>query len=161
MTDKPFGRPREYNREKIFEDLIEWARKDDSLNINKFCCTQDPPFGVRRLSEWARGNHDFLLSYETAKAFLACRREEKLSTQELHVKAYDLTASVYDLSLKDEIEDTAKFNSNLKIKEQKVATDDDVKRYENWMEYIKDVKKSHSESALNKDEIKDKTDIKS
>jgi len=107
------GRPRKHNREKIFEDLIEWAKKDDSININKFCALYDPPFPVVKLSEWARENPEFRVSYDTAKAFLAFRREEWLNSECLHVKAYDLNATVYDLALKEEKRDQTDYEASL------------------------------------------------
>lgn len=109
----PGGRPREHNREQIFADLIEWAKKDDSINVNKFAAYYEPPFPVRKLSEWSRENPEFRLSYEIAKNFLAFRREEWLNSEQLHVKSYDLHASVYDLALKEERREQAEFESKL------------------------------------------------
>jgi hypothetical protein len=113
----PFGRPREYDREKIAKDLIEWAKKPDSINLNKFCCSQQPPLNPRRLTEFA-GEHDYFLeAYETAKSYLAARREEKLTSNQLHVKAYDLNATTYDYFLKQEKRAQAQYESELKKQE--------------------------------------------
>lgn len=124
MNEKPFGRPREYNREKIAVDIIEWAKKEDSININKFCAYYDPPFPARKLCDWAREDEDFRASYETAKTFMAFRREEWLNNETLHVKAYDLTAAAYDYILKEEKKDQAKFESSLKAQEVQQASEE-------------------------------------
>jgi hypothetical protein len=95
-------RPREHDRDQIALDLIEWARQPDSINFNKFCCTREPPIPASKLLLWAKEDDSFRTAYETAKAFLGCRREEWLSQEQLHVKAYDLNATVYDLIAKEE-----------------------------------------------------------
>ena len=38
----PVGRPREYDRIKIAEDLIIWAKKESSINFCKFCAYYEP-----------------------------------------------------------------------------------------------------------------------
>lgn len=107
------GRPREHNRDQIAKDLIEWAKLESSINFNKFCCTREPPIPASKLLLWAKENDEFRTAYETAKAFLGCRREEWLSSERLHVKAYDLNATVYDLIAKDEKIENMKMVSDL------------------------------------------------
>lgn len=107
------GRPREHNREDIALELIEWAKREDSINFNKFCCTREPPIPATKLLLWAKEDDNFRMAYETAKAFLGFRREEWLSKEQLHVKAYDLNATVYDLIAKDEKIENMKMASDL------------------------------------------------
>lgn len=114
------ARHQEHNRKQIFEDLIEWAKLDDSINVNKFCAYYNPPFSVKKLSLWASENPEFRESYDIAKNFLAFRREEWLNKQKLHVKAYDLTAPAYDNVVKEEREGHAEFESRLKSQESAV-----------------------------------------
>src|SRR5258708_19190957 len=87
------GRPREHNREQIAKDLIEWARKPESINLNEFCAHYEPIISPPKIGQWARECSEFRSAYEAAKAFLGYRREQKLNKQELHVKAYDLNAT--------------------------------------------------------------------
>lgn len=96
------GRPREHDREAISKELIDWARKDDSLNLCGFCCSREPPLAPSKITEWARECPKFRLAYEEAKAFIGNRREVGLNKGKVHVKAYDLNATVYDHFLKDE-----------------------------------------------------------
>lgn len=110
----PRGRPREHDREQIALDLIEWAKLESSINFNKFCCTREPPIPASKLLLWAKENDDFRTAYETAKAFLGCRREEWLSKEMLHVKAYDLNATVYDLIAKDEKMSMCQYDASLR-----------------------------------------------
>jgi len=88
------GRPREFDRVKIAADLLEWAAKDDSINLNKFCAYNGiNPYAMLR---WKEEDKEFRKAYEEAKSWLGFRREEQLSKGKLHVKAYDLNATVYD-----------------------------------------------------------------
>lgn len=108
------GRPREHDRDKISIELIEWAKKEDSINFNKFCCTREPPIPATKLLLWAKEDDKFRMAYETAKAFLGCRREEWLSKEMLHVKAFDLNATVYDLIAKDEKMEMSSYDASLR-----------------------------------------------
>ena len=114
----PAGRPREHDRNQIALDLVEWAKLPDSINFNKFCATRDPPIPASKLLLWSKQDDEFRTAYETAKAFLGYRREEWLSKNQLHVKAYDLNANVYDLIAKDEKISNSQFESSLRKSEE-------------------------------------------
>jgi len=96
------GRPRVHNREQIALDLIEWAKKPDSINLCGFCCSCEPPLDPAKLSQWAAECDEFRKAHRIAKMFLGHRREIMLSQDLLHVKAYDLNATTYDPFLKEE-----------------------------------------------------------
>jgi len=117
------GRPREHDRDKIAEELIEWARQPDSVNFNKFCCTREPPIPATKLLLWSKEDASFRMAYDTAKAFLGARREEWLTSEQLHVKAYDLNANVYDLIARDEKRAQAEYESLLKKAENNEPVD--------------------------------------
>lgn len=117
------GRPREHNRDQIAIDMIEWARKDDSLNLNKFCALYNPPIPPSKITHWAKEEDLFRQAYESTKAFIGFRREEKLNANELHVKAYDLNATTYDHFLKEERRQQAEFEAALKSEENQKVDD--------------------------------------
>ncbi len=98
----PRGRPRVHDREQIAIDIIEWARRPDSINLCKFCALYDPIIPPTKLTLWAKEDNSFREAYESAKLFLGFRREEWLNQEHLHVKAYDLNAETYDHFLKEE-----------------------------------------------------------
>lgn len=112
------GRPREYDRDQIAKDLIEWAKLPDSINLNKFCALHDPIIPPSYITDWARECKNFSAAYESAKLFLGFRREEMLNSEQLHVKAYDLNATTYDYFLKEEKRKQAEFESSLKKDEE-------------------------------------------
>lgn len=112
------GRPREHDREQIAKDMIEWSKKPDSINFNKFCAYYEPIIPPSKLLQWSKEDESFRAAYECAKMFLGFRREEWLNYEKLHVKAYDLNATVYDYFLKDEKRQQQEFESNLKNNEE-------------------------------------------
>lgn len=99
---RPVGRPREHDRDSIKDQLIEWAKKEESINLCGFCGSREPPLNPVMVTTWAREDHEFRLAYETAKGIIGGRREVNLNKGKLHVKAYDLNSTVYDHFLKDE-----------------------------------------------------------
>jgi hypothetical protein len=148
MSEKPFGRPREHNREQIAKDLIEWAKQPDSINFNKFCALYHTPFPATKLLEWSKEDENFRVAYDTAKAFLGFRREEKLSNEELHVKAYDLNATVYDLIAKAEKQDNAKFEAAIRAAQEiKTVSEEDKIRHEALMSLLLSMQSSARKSA--------------
>jgi hypothetical protein len=106
------GRPRKFDRDEYAIKLATWALKDDSLNLNGFCGEEGIP--ATYLHVWARDNQNFSLAYEATKAKLARRREVALKEGNLHVKAYDLNARVYDKELYGQWKDEKNFELRAK-----------------------------------------------
>ena len=109
---------------KLGNELIEWAKQPDSVNLNKFCCTRDPPLSPPKMTEYQEKSEAFREAFFIAKAYLGARREELLSSDMLSAKAYDLNAAVYDYYLKQERRDQAKFESDLKKEESSAESKD-------------------------------------
>jgi hypothetical protein len=118
----PGGRPREHDRDKIASELLDWAKKEDSINLNKFCCTREPPLAPSVVLRWSKECDKFRLAYETAKSYLGFRREEWLSAETLHVKAYDLNATNYDMFMRDDKRQQAEYEASLKKIENNIPT---------------------------------------
>lgn len=112
------GRPIVHDRERLAQELIEWAKLPNSINLNGFCCTRNPPLSPIKLSLFRDENKEFREAFQIAKAFLAERRERMLSEETLHVKAYDINATVYDQFLREEKRAQLEYESNLKKQEQ-------------------------------------------
>jgi hypothetical protein len=119
------GRPQEYDRKKIAIDLIEWSKKDGSINLNKFCAYNDPIISPHAMLRWCREDEDFRTAYEQAKTFLGFRREEMLSSGELHSKAYDLNATVYDAFHRAEKITMDDMESDRKVKQVAAGTEEE------------------------------------
>lgn len=127
-TKSQMGRPREHDRDAIADALIEWAKLPDSLNLNGFCCTREPPIAPSKITIWAKEDENFRKAYEAAKAFIGVRREQMLSLDLLHVKAYDLNAKTYDHFLKEEARQQMEFESSLASKENASYSEKDAQR---------------------------------
>lgn len=129
------GRPREHDRDAIALALVEWAKKDNSINLNAFCCEQ--LINPSKITIFANECDNFRKAYELAKAFIGYRREQMLNNETLHVKAYDLNAAVYDYFLKAEKREQAEFDAKLKAQEQLAVSEADIRRHEETMAQLK------------------------
>lgn len=139
------GRLREHDRNQIALDLIEWAQKDDSLNLNAFCALKMLP--PSKISQWAKEDDFFRQAYEMAKAHVGARREECLRTGRLHVKAYDLNAPVYDYFLKEERRLQAEFESRLKQEEQATVKEEDKVRFDAIMNQLSSLQSASNQAT--------------
>lgn len=139
------GRPRVHDREKIAEELIEWAMKDDSLNLCEFCCTRQPPLTPSKITHWSNESEEFRQAVDIAKAAIGSRRERKLTNNELHVKAYDLNATTYDYFLKHEKRDQAKYESDLGKEADKALPEYYIKLNEKLREELAAARQALSE----------------
>jgi len=134
----PVGRPCEFDRVQVAKDMIEWAKQPDSININKFCALHDPIIPPATFTRWRDEDPEFRAAYECVKLFLAFRREEKLNSEQLHVKAYDLNATVYDYFLREEKLLMMKHESDLKAKSEQAKYDlESLKQLSAVMDQIK------------------------
>lgn len=142
------ARPRTHDREKIMIDMLEWAMKDTSLNVNQFCAWFcNPPIGPQKLSEWSKEDDWFRESYDAVKAFVAYRRECALKTGELHVKAYDLCAPAYDYIIREMQHAFESFKSKLKQEEQSPVKEEDKHRFDAIMNQLSSLQSSSIQAS--------------
>lgn len=144
------GRPEEFDKVAVAEALIEWAKRDDSINLNKFCAYHDPIINPRTILRWANENIEFRRAYEKAKSFLGFRREEKLSSGELHSKAYDLNATVYDQFHRAEKIAIDDMESARKIKEVAAGTEEERQRADSIVKQLDKLQAERSSSMETK-----------
>ncbi len=152
------GRPREHDRDAIALELIEWAKKEDSINLNAFCCSREPCLDPAKVCQWAREDDKFRQAYRAAKAFLAVRREKWLSSEQLHQAAYNRNAKVYDFFEREESRDEFKFQKELEAavgKEVNANANSDVKeRLDATLNQLTEIQSSlkSAKSKINKEE---------
>lgn len=140
------GRPQEYDRVAVAEALIEWAKKSDSININKFCAYHDPIIPARTFLSWVESDPEFSRAYDKCKLFLAFRREENLNKGELHVKAYDLNATVYDQFHRKEKITMDDMESARKVKEAKAGTPEERQKADDIVKQLDRLQSERSET---------------
>lgn len=126
-SNLPPWRPREHDRDQVASELIEWARKEDSINLCGFCTDREHPIVPSKLSQWADQDDNFRQALEITRAFLGSRREKLLNQERLHVKGYDLNATTYDIFLDEKKEKTSRFESSLRKEEDKKPTEINIK----------------------------------
>ncbi len=140
----------------LADELMEWARKESSMNLNGFCCTRIPPLAPFKLLQYAKENEDFRVAYEAAKAFLGDRRERRLNSEELHQRAYESNKCVYDHFIKNEkIEDDERAINLKHALEKSEYTDEQLSTLKSLTNMIE---KSQSDSLARKMEAINNSD---
>lgn len=101
LEKRKVGRPREYDAEKIAQELLEWVKDEDSINIAQFCADRGYlPGLIWRLD---KESEDFSYAYTIARLKLAERRERLLNADLLNYGAWQRYQRGYDPFLaKDE-----------------------------------------------------------
>lgn len=114
------GRPREYDRSKIGDDLIEWARTNpDCLTIPHFATS----IGLhsRILINWCEQDSEFREKYMIAKEIIglnrlkATRNEDESIQKRLDKSIYMQTLHHFDYDTKHDVREDKKYENDLKI----------------------------------------------
>jgi hypothetical protein len=101
LEKRKAGRPREYDAQKIADELIEWSKDEESINIAQFCADRGYlPGLIWRLE---KESEDFSYAYTIARLKLAERRERLMNNNLLNYGAWQRYQRGYDPFLeKDE-----------------------------------------------------------
>lgn len=94
LSKRKVGRPREYDAMKIAEELKEWVKDEDSINIAQFCADRGYlPALIWRLE---LESEDFSDAYTLARLKLAERRERLMNNDMLNYGAWQRYQRGYD-----------------------------------------------------------------
>jgi len=94
LEKRKAGRPREYDAEKIAEELLEWSKNEESINIAQFCADRGYlPGLIWRLD---KESDDFSYAYTIARLKLAERRERLMNNNLLNYGAWQRYQRGYD-----------------------------------------------------------------
>lgn len=101
------GRPREYCPDKLAEELTEWVKDEEAINMAQFCCERGyMPELIWRLDKESK---NFSRAYTLARLRLAERRERLMNNNLLNYGAWQRYQRMYDPFLaKDEEEEKDK-----------------------------------------------------
>lgn len=147
------GRPRLYDREKLAESIIEWAKKDSSMNLNAFCYEND--LDPDQVIDWAaEKGTDFSRAYRIAKSFIAVRREERASSGQLHQKAYAINADVYDRILRAERREEKRFDAELNKEVVQAQSKEQLEALDNMQSMLRMAQEAYSERKIADNSIK-------
>lgn len=103
LEKRKVGRPREYDAEKIANELLEWSKDEESINIAQFCADRGYlPGLIWRLE---KESDDFSYAYTIARLKLAERRERLMNNNLLNYGAWARYQRGYDPFLAKDEED--------------------------------------------------------
>lgn len=112
---KKTGRPREHDRVKLANDMLEWCRIEGNYNLCGFTEVSGViPTTILRL---VKEDEIFREAYEECKTILGAKREKAVSEGKLHNRAYENNAKTYDKYLRLETRSEKEFESKLKTQE--------------------------------------------
>jgi hypothetical protein len=136
------GRPREYDGDKIFADLIKWAKKEDATNFLGFCGEYGIPSKV--LLKYSTFP-EYRELYNIAKDLIGMRREINLSKGKLHPIAYSRNVYAYDVFSRDTQEEMnkeeIKYAHELKKETDENVSEKIVEQFEGLMNQIDKLQK--------------------
>lgn len=103
LEKRKVGRPREYDADKIAEELMEWVKNEESINFAQFCADREYlPGLIWRLE---KESENFSFAYTLARLKLAERRERMVNNDLLNYGSWQRYQRGYDPFLaKDEDE---------------------------------------------------------
>lgn len=107
------GRPRTWDYEFLTRELIDWAERPDSLNLNAFCTQRHIMISATTLIEIKDKCPELGEAYSYAKTHLATRREEANSEKLLSDQAYKCNLRVYDAINKQDWKEEKLFEAGL------------------------------------------------
>lgn len=129
----PGGRPRKYDREKVFNDLVEWSKTDNALILADIHQVIDVTYD--ELLSWIIDEPKFACHMKQIRLNLASKRERLHNEGKITYASYGKYQRHYDIYLKQDERDELAYEYELKASIDKVpANDGDLK------ELIKSVK---------------------
>jgi len=103
LEKRKAGRPREYDAQKIADELLEWSKDEESINIAQFCADRGYlPTLIWRLE---KESEEFSYAYTIARLKLAERRERLMNNNLLNYGAWQRYQRGYDPFLAKDEED--------------------------------------------------------
>jgi hypothetical protein len=87
------GKPKQFDISEEAKDLIEWAKKPDSLVLRMHGPLRG--YACATMNKWADENVEYCEAYQIAKGLIGARREQLL-VLDLNTTPYNRTADMYD-----------------------------------------------------------------
>jgi len=103
LEKRKAGRPREYDPQKIADELLEWSKDEESINIAQFCA--DRGYLPELIWRLEKESEDFSYAYTISRLKLAERRERLLNHDLLNYGSWQRYQRGYDPFLAKEEDD--------------------------------------------------------
>jgi len=111
------GRLKTWDIDFLTRELLDWAERADSLNLNAFCTQRHimiaPGTLLDIIDRDGEDEQPLVEAYKIAKGYLATRREEANSEKLLSDQAYKCNLRVYDAVNKRDWKKEEKFKVGL------------------------------------------------
>ncbi len=108
------SRPRIYDYEKEADDLLEWAKKPNSICLYGFCAQK--PYLAQDLTDFSSRSDKFALAIKKAKQLIAYNRLNQVNENKLKESVYHRSARLYDTLLKDQEDEDKDADIERKLK---------------------------------------------
>lgn len=148
------GRPKEYTKEFIEEQgrkLLEWAYKEDSIILRLFAPLNGYPASY--LYKWADENEVFFDLFDQARDIIGARREaiSIANKSDMMIKKY---SNWHDKEIHKHEREDMKFESSLRVDENKVTTEVQEFNFKSLMEQLSEARKALSDADSSKSKDK-------
>ena len=107
---------KKYDMEEESAAILEWAKKEDSINLNGYCIERQHP--AEYISVFCKRSKEFDFYCGLALCYLAVRREKLVSAGKLYQGTWMRNASVYDRLLRYHEREQKQYESDLRIGEK-------------------------------------------
>lgn len=135
------GRPREYDRMKIVNDFIQYAKTHpDCLTVP--CFTSTIGINSQMMNHWANEDEGFRLAFIEGKELIGLNRLKAVSANLLERSMYSQVVGNFDSDINIYQRAEKKFESSLKQQEHAVVSEADAKKLDAFVKQVSDAQVS-------------------
>lgn len=110
------GRPQEYDRIKIGQDMVNWAMTNpDALTVPMFAVSIGLHSGILR--NWSRETEEFRVLFMQAKEYIGINRLKASQNETLDTSIYRAHIGNYDIDVNEYMREEKTFEASLKMPE--------------------------------------------
>ena len=156
------GAPRKYDRDKIAQDFIAWAKDNpNALSVPMFATSIG--LNSEMLLNWSKEDPEFRRAYNTGKELIGINRlkatmvSKEDEGKRLEKSIYTQTLGNYDLDVREYQREEKKFEASLKNDDSHLID----KSHIEGMEAVLALMKQRQSSARKAEEISNNSDTKS
>jgi len=108
------GRPQEYDRIAIGNEMVAWSKRPDSLVVPQFATSKGLNSSILRA--WCNQDQEFRSLFLQAKENVGYNRLKAISNPDIKLDpgVYKQTLHFYDLDIKEDVHDEKRFDADLK-----------------------------------------------
>lgn len=109
---RPPWRPKEYDLEQLANEILQWSKKSDSINLTQFVSEKE--FPPQYISRWCNESSYFCEVLSMAKVNIGLNRQRQALEAKLTQQEFTRHEYRYDPFYREDERDEKTFESNLK-----------------------------------------------